>query len=130
MSEKVRRSFYAHFGKHNVIINLIKVEYRAEYNHIDAIKVIIKESDLTDKLKFLIDVGAQTDMLKLLITNCYNKELFKFKDLRLNRYDFRIKEFNGLNIEKSDTFFDDIIDTVLFDRFYQTASNLTKLGER
>lgn len=127
MSERVKRCLYAHFAKHELIFNLIKIEYRDDYNHIDAIKITVKESDLAERLKFLVEHGLQTNTLTTLFENCYITNLLKFKVLQLNTRDIRIKELDGLNIEKPDKFFDDVIDSSLFDHLYNTALNISAM---
>lgn len=130
MSGKVQRSLYIHLGKHELIFNLIKIEYYEDYNHVDAVKITVKESELANKFKYLIQCGSQVDVLKLLIETCYSKNLFKFKVLQLNKRDVRLKELYGLNINRPDDFFDDVIDTCLFDRLYETVLNLSQFGGR
>lgn len=133
----VNRRIFIKICKHEIIINLIKINVlNNDFSRIDAIKIIINESiignnpESYEKLKFLSETDKQLDILKL-INICYQNGNTKVKPIKLKSRDLLIKELHALRTDKPGIYFYNLVENnnIVFDKLFNTLTNDTLGGK-
>ena len=130
MSDYVRRYLYVNICKHEVVLNLIKVEFFDDeklFKKTFCIKVNVNESDISKEIAHYARSGLYEKIMILLSKIYVCEDLLKISEPHLEDREIRKKELDSMRKDNKDRiFFFDILDNTMFDYAWSCLDTVFK----